>query len=68
MKGVQYIVDEHGEPKSVLIDLEVWEKLWEEVYDTMLAESGADEERVPWQTAKAEIQAKVQAKATEEGE
>jgi len=35
MKGVEFLVDEQGEKKAVLIDLRQHRVLWEDFYDTM---------------------------------
>ena len=32
MKGIQFVVDEAGNKKAVLIDLEEWGELWEDFY------------------------------------
>ena len=37
MKGVEFLVDEEGERKAVLIDLRVHRDLWEDFYDTLKA-------------------------------
>ena len=35
MKGVEFVVDEQGEKKAVLIDLRQHRDLWEDIYDTL---------------------------------
>jgi hypothetical protein len=30
MKGIQFVIDESGKKKAVLIDLEEWGELWED--------------------------------------
>jgi len=35
MKGVEFLVDEQGEKKAVLIDLRQHRDLWEDFYDTL---------------------------------
>jgi len=45
MKGIQFLVDETGEKKSVLIDLKTHGEVWEDVYDTLLARSRENEPR-----------------------
>ena len=45
MKGVQYVVDENGEKKAVLIDLRVNRELWEDFSDAAVAEERANEPR-----------------------
>ena len=45
IKGVQYVVDDRGEPTAVLIDLKERRELWEDFYDRALAESRRGEPR-----------------------
>ncbi len=40
IKGVQYVVDDRGEPTAVLIDLKEQRELWEDFYDRALADRG----------------------------
>ena len=35
MKGVEFLIDEQGEKKAVLIDLRQHRNLWEDFYDTL---------------------------------
>lgn len=57
MEGIQFLVDEAGEPTSVLIDLAVWGETWEDFYDALVAHSQLGEETVSWEEVKAEIRA-----------
>ncbi len=57
LKGVQYIVDEKGRKKAVILSLEEWGELWEDIYDILVAESRRNEPTVPWETLKAELEA-----------
>ena len=45
LKGIQFVVDEHGEKKAVQIDLKRYGLLWEDFYDTLVAKSRAEEPR-----------------------
>jgi hypothetical protein len=45
MKGIQFLVDEKGEKKSVLIDLTKHSQLWEDFYDSIIAKKRAKEPR-----------------------
>jgi len=36
MKGIQYVVDDAGERRAVVIDLKQHGELWEDVYDCLL--------------------------------
>ena len=53
MKGVQFVVDVTGKKKAVLIDLEEWGELWEDIYDVMIAHTRKDEPTIPWDELKA---------------
>ena len=50
MKGVQFLVDEHGRKTAVLIDLKKNAKAWEDFYDLALAREREDEPREPLQS------------------
>jgi hypothetical protein len=45
MEGIQFVVDERGDKKAVLIDLQKYGELWEDFYDSLLAKSRAAEPR-----------------------
>jgi len=45
IKGIQYVIDESGEKTAVLIDLKEHGELWEDLYDTLIAEQRRDEPR-----------------------
>ena len=45
-------MDEQNRKVAVQIDLEKYGKLWEAIYDAIVAESRKDEERVDWEEAK----------------
>ncbi len=45
MKGVQFLVDEKGEKKAVVIDLEKHSELWEDFYDRARAQEREGEPR-----------------------
>ena len=55
MKGIQFVVDDVGKKKAVLIDLEEWGKIWEDIYDLMVAKSRENEALVDWEELKAEM-------------
>ena len=63
LEGVQFLVDEHGNCKSVALDLDIWGDLWEDFYDGMLAEIALQEcgPYTPWETLEAELDAKLAA-------
>ena len=45
MKGVQYLVDENGKPRSVLIDLKRHGKMWEDFQDLLISQNRREEPR-----------------------
>jgi hypothetical protein len=45
MKGIEFVVDETGDRKAVLIDLTEHGELWEDFYDTLLAKEREHEPR-----------------------
>jgi len=56
MKGIQFVVDDTGKKKAVLIDLSEWGELWEDIYDILVSQSRKDEPTVPWEKLKAEME------------
>ena len=46
MKGIQYVVDEKGQPQSVLIDLKKHGPLWEDFQDLLVSRQRRQEPRV----------------------
>ncbi|NWG02474.1 MAG: hypothetical protein HXY44_06440 [Syntrophaceae bacterium] len=60
MKGVEFVVDDSGKKKAVLIDLEQWGELWEDFCDVLVSESRKKEPTVPWSELKAEMKKGVQ--------
>jgi hypothetical protein len=55
VEGIQFVVDDAGKKTAVIINLERWGTLWEDIYDVFVSESRRDEPGVPWETLKAEI-------------
>ena len=55
MKGIRFVTNEAGKPTAVLIDLEEWGDVWEDIYDILVSESRRDEPPVSWETLKAEV-------------
>lgn len=52
MEGINYIVDDEGRPKAVVIDLEVHGEFWEDVYDSWLIRQRKDEPRESFEEVK----------------
>ena len=55
MKGIQFVIDEKGKKKAVLIDLSEWGELWEDIYDVLVSHARKQEPRVDWKDLKAEM-------------
>jgi hypothetical protein len=45
MRGFKFVVDDNGEKKAVVIDLDEHGELWEDFYDTCLASEREEEPR-----------------------
>ena len=52
MNDIQYIVDDKGTKRAVIIDLDKFRDLWEDFYDSLIARSRADETRESLNTVK----------------
>jgi PHD/YefM family antitoxin component YafN of YafNO toxin-antitoxin module len=55
MKGIQFVIDDTGKKTAVILDLEEWGELWEDIYDILVSESRRGELTVPWEELKAEM-------------
>jgi len=55
MRGIQFVIDDTGKRTAVIINLEEWGELWEDIYDILVSESRRGEPTVPWEELKAEI-------------
>ena len=56
MKGIQFVVDDTGKKKAVLIDLSEWGEIWEDIYDVLVSQSRRDEPTISWDDLKAEME------------
>jgi hypothetical protein len=54
-KDVQYVTDERGERTAVILPIEEYEELLEDLHVTRVAEETKNEERIPWTQVKAEL-------------
>ena len=54
LKGIQYVIDDRGKKKSVILDLEKWGEYWEDFYDILVSESRRDEPNISWEKLKKE--------------
>ena len=55
MRGVQYLVNDRGDRRAVVIDLKKQAVLWEDFYDRAVAESRRGEPRESFETVKAKL-------------
>ena len=56
MKGINFVINEQGEKKAVLIDLDEWGELWEDFSDILVSRNREDEAEVSWDELKAELE------------
>ncbi len=55
MKGVEFVIDEGGKKKAVLIDLKRHGKLWEDFYDTLRTKEREGEPRESLEEVKKKV-------------
>ena len=46
IKGVQFVINSAGHRVAVLLDLQEWGELWEDIYDSMIAKERPNEPRM----------------------
>ena len=57
VRGVQFVTDTEGRKVAVLLDLEEWGELWEDIYDNIIADERADEPSRPLEELENELRA-----------
>jgi hypothetical protein len=55
MTGIQFITDEAGQKKAVVIDLKKHKALWEDLEDVLVSRSRRHEKRIPLARVKADL-------------
>ena len=55
MKGVEYVVDEKGEKKAVMLDLKIHSDIWEDFCDVLKAKERENEPRESLASVKKKI-------------
>lgn len=55
MKGINFVINEKGEKKAVLIDLEEWGELWEDFSDILVSRNRENESEISWHDLKQEL-------------
>jgi hypothetical protein len=56
MQGINFVVDEKGDKKAVLIDLEKWGELWEDFYDVLISNERENEPKISWEDLKPDLE------------
>lgn len=56
MKGIQFVTDDTGKQTAVLISLDEWGEIWEDIYDILVSEARKNEPTVAWEDLKAEME------------
>jgi hypothetical protein len=54
-RNVQYVTDANGERTAVILPLDEYEELLEDLHVTRIAEETKDEPCIPWEEVKAEL-------------
>ena len=55
VKGVEFVVDDDGQKKAVLIDLKKHGEVWEDLYDILLAKERESEPRESLKVVKKKV-------------
>jgi mRNA interferase RelE/StbE len=55
VKGIEFLVDDQGSKKAVLIDLKMHRDIWEDFYDTMIVKSRESEPRESFSEVKKKV-------------
>ena len=56
MKGINFVVNEKGDKKAVLIDLEEWGDLWEDFFDILVSHNRKNEAEISWDDLKVDLE------------
>lgn len=57
VRGIQYVTNDRGQRVGVLLDLNEWGELWEDIYDSMMAMERNGEPSMPLEDFEAELRA-----------
>ncbi len=52
MQGISFVIDEKGDKKAVLIDLDKYGDLWEDFSDVLVSQERKDENEIDWEDVK----------------
>ena len=67
IKGIQFLFDERGKAKSVLIDLDEHGELWEDFYDVLMIEAAKGQPTIPWEQLEAEMEEEIERQRAKAG-
>ena len=54
-KNLQFIIDTEGNKTAVILPIEEWEEMMEDLHLGRIARESKDEERIPWEKVRAEL-------------
>jgi hypothetical protein len=54
-RNVQYVTNEKGQRTAVILPIEEYEELLEDLHVTRVATETKDDERIPWEQVKTEL-------------
>jgi hypothetical protein len=54
-RNVQYITDQNGQRTAVIVPIEEYEELFEDLHVSRIAEETKDEKPIPWKEVKADL-------------
>lgn len=57
VKGIQFLTDDRGHKRAVVIDLRKHGELWEDIYDAIVADERRDEPRESLDSVRRRLQA-----------
>jgi hypothetical protein len=52
MEGIRYIINDKGEKKAAVINLDSYGNLWGDIHDLLIVESRKSEPRKKWEDVK----------------
>lgn len=64
-RNVQYVTDANGERTAVILPIDEYQELLEDMHVIRVAEETKDEPRIPWEQVKAELQSEGKLDANE---
>jgi len=59
MTGIKYITDDKGKKKAVVLDLNKYSGIWEDMYDIIVAEERVKEPKESYESVKKKIRKRI---------